>query len=175
MNSIHWELFYYENTRDILTYWLLTLHRILDWFSFSTALVSSSNFDTGDRGGAVKGRDNGWCASAGWPYDGGCCYRWRSSTWQRIPIIASDAARGQGNQYAGTNCQFMLSRYYAGLIIALWRASPTARELRCTRIVAECIVQSMRRNDRSGVRCVTADMDVSSAWRRNSRTFQSRG
>lgn len=27
----------------------------------------------------------------------------------------------RGNQYAGTNCQFMLSRYYAGLIIARWR------------------------------------------------------
>lgn len=128
-----------------------------------------------------RGRDNGWCASAGWPLreEGGrgkgIAIVRRGSTWQRIPIIASDAARGQGNQYAGTNCQFMLSRYYAGLIIAALVPGlhREARELGCTRIVAECIVQSMRRNDRSGVRCVTAAS--SPAWRRNSRTFQSRG
>jgi len=67
----------------------------------------------------------------------------------------------------------MLSRYYAGLIIA--RALALCR-LGCTRIVADCIVQSMRRNDR-GVRVVQPQiwMRVAAAEARNSRTFRSRG
>jgi len=67
----------------------------------------------------------------------------------------------------------MLSRYYAGLIIA--RALALCR-LGCTRIVAHCIVQSMRRNDR-GVRVARPQiwMRVAAAEARNSRTFRSRG
>jgi len=48
--------------------------------------------------------------------------------------------------------------------------------LGCTRIVADCIVQSMRRNDR-GVHVVQPQiwMRVAAAEARNSRTFRSRG
>lgn len=62
---------------------------------------------------------------------------------QGVPIISFDLAGSRANQYSETNCQFMLSRYYAVLIIA--RGSPRANP-KCTRIVIECILPDTRRN-----------------------------